>query len=135
MATARARRQKSFIEGRLDSVKADLEKAEQALRDFREENRAIQDSPALRMQEGRLLRAVALNEQLYSTLAAQYELAKIEEVKNLPVIDVLDEATPPYRRAKPRRSFRFAAGLVLGFLALLVFDSTTYLHATQIRRA
>lgn len=128
-ATERARRQKAFIEERLGQVKSALDSAEVALREFREENRAIQDSPNLRLQEGRLLRDVLHDEQVYATLLAQYELARIEEVKNLPVIDVLDEATAPHRRAKPRRTFRLAAGLALAALVLVVTDAATYLRA------
>jgi uncharacterized protein involved in exopolysaccharide biosynthesis len=127
-ATEHARGQKAFIEERLQEVRGDLERAEVALRDFREANRAIQDSPALRLQEGRLLRDVHQNEQVHATLATQYELARIEEVKNLPVIDVLDEATPPQRRARPRRAFRFAAGLALVMVLLAVMDAASYLR-------
>ena len=130
-STMRARRQERFIAERLKEVEIELREAEQSLKVFREENRSIQDSPRLRMEEARIVRRVSLNEQLFTTLSAQYELAKIEGVKNLPVIDILDSASLPYQRATPRRSFRLAAGLFLGIMLLIGWDAIRYLRELQ----
>jgi uncharacterized protein involved in exopolysaccharide biosynthesis len=48
-------------------------------------------------------------------LKKQYELAKIEEIKNIPIINVLDAARPPVRRSYPIRS---RTALVSFFLSL-----------------
>lgn len=134
-STERARRQKSFIEDRLGQVQEELRLAENSLRDFRLENRSVQDSPSLRMIEAQFAREVALSEQLYTTLAAQYELARIEEVKNLPVIDVIDPARVPYQKAKPRRAFRMIAGLLAAGVALLGWDALRYLLIAELEAA
>jgi len=44
-----------------------------------------------------------IQEVLYELLVREYELAKIEEAKNMPTIQVLDEAVPPMRKFEPRR--------------------------------
>lgn len=127
-AIERARRQKDFIEGRLAEVEEELEAAEVALRGFREANRSIQSSPALRLEEQRLIREVALNEQVFTTLVAQRELARIEEVKNLPVIDVLDAAVPPVEAAAPRPAFRAAAAVLLVLFVLFALDALAWIR-------
>ncbi len=130
-STEHASQQRTFIEGRLKTVSEELRQAELALKNFREENRAIQSSPTLRMEESRLIRKVSLNEQVVSTLTAQYELARIEAVKNLPVIDVIDAAVPPYKKALPHRSLRLITGFLLALMGIGFWDAFRFWRATQ----
>jgi uncharacterized protein involved in exopolysaccharide biosynthesis len=51
----------------------------------------------------RLLREVKYNEVLFELLARQYELARADESKESPVVQVLDRAVPPERSSKPQR--------------------------------
>jgi uncharacterized protein involved in exopolysaccharide biosynthesis len=50
------------------------------------------------------LRDVKYYEFLYELLAKQYELAKIDEAKDATIIQVMDWAIQPDRRAKPKRT-------------------------------
>ena len=110
-----------FIESRLAEVETMLEEAEVALGSFYGQNRVISDSPQLKLQEGRLLREARVQEELFITLKSQREIAKVEEVKNLPVIAVLDEAFPPVRRFSPRRGLlTVLAAFLFGFLGVIV---------------
>ena len=45
-----------------------------------------------------------IQNKVYSYLYPQYEQAKIEEIKNLPTIEVIDKAVPSGLRSKPRRA-------------------------------
>jgi uncharacterized protein involved in exopolysaccharide biosynthesis len=103
-----------FIDERLTAVFADLVAAEERLTKFREANRRISGSPELQLEEARLQRDVLFQEQVFVELKKQKEIAGIEEVKNTPVLKVLDEATPPSRPSKPLRMLLVAAGLLLG---------------------
>ena len=49
-------------------------------------------------------RSVKFNQALMEMLYKQYELAKIDEAKDYPLIQVLDKATPPERKSKPKRA-------------------------------
>jgi tyrosine-protein kinase Etk/Wzc len=51
-----------------------------------------------------LLRNLRYNETIYELLAKQYEMAKIDEAKDSAVIQVMDKATEPDRKSKPKRS-------------------------------
>lgn len=66
-----------------------------------------------------------IQENLYELLTREYEMAKIEEAKSMPTIQVLDEAIPPMRKFEPhRRKMVTMAGagsfLLAVFLALFL---------------
>lgn len=119
--TFNASEQRKFIEGRLVEVKADLEKAENRLKEFREKNRRISDSPQLLLQQERLIREVQINTTVYTELKKQYEVIKIEEVKNLPIINVLDKARAAAHRERPKRTMLVATWCVMSLLVALAF--------------
>jgi uncharacterized protein involved in exopolysaccharide biosynthesis len=63
----------------------------------------IDDIPDMSMQYLILNADYELQKKLYEFLYPQYEQAKIEEIKDLPTIDVIDEAVPAGLRSKPKR--------------------------------
>lgn len=72
--------------------------------------------PDIGLQFARVMREFKVQETLYELLTKQHELAKIEEAKDTSTIQVLDSASVPDRRSKPKRLFvvlsvTFAAGL------------------------
>ena len=109
-----ASRDRNFIEERLSVVKDELNQAENELKEFRQENRRIADSPELQLEQGRLLRQVEMKQQVYITLQQQLEIARISEVKQTPVIHTLDVAEPAIRKDKPKRKMIVLLSLVLG---------------------
>jgi uncharacterized protein involved in exopolysaccharide biosynthesis len=86
----------TFIENRIASVAGDLEGSEQTLKDFKERNRQI-SSPALQLEQERLERDVEVQKGIYLTLKQQLELAKIEEVQQTSVVQVLDRPTVAFK--------------------------------------
>jgi uncharacterized protein involved in exopolysaccharide biosynthesis len=107
-----------WIETRLTQVLADLDRSEAALKDFRVRNRSLASSPQLHLQEQRLMREVETNSTIYVELRRQLELAKIDEVKNIPVIQVLDYARPPVRKSYPPRTVIVLGTMILAWLAV-----------------
>ena len=59
--------------------------------------------PDLALRYARLLRDVKIQETLFELLTQQYEMARIQEASDRPTVEVLDRATPPDKKAKPRR--------------------------------
>ena len=98
-----ASEQAKWVESRLDTVKEELRSRENDLKDFREQNRIIANSPALLLKQERLLREVEMKSAVLTELTKQYELAKIEEVKNISFVNVLDRAVPPVKKSSPNR--------------------------------
>ncbi len=72
-------------------------------------------------------------ETLFELFARQFELAKVDESREGAVLQVLDVAEPPERKAKPKKAiFAIFATLVSGFaLLLFVFVRSALKNASQ----
>jgi tyrosine-protein kinase Etk/Wzc len=116
-----ATEQRKWIEVRLGQVKDDLAKSEDKLEEFRKVNRATMNSPELQMAEARLIREVDINSAEYVELKRQYEIIKIQEIKNTPVINVMDAARPAGKKDKPKRLFIVLACFVLSFGGVVTY--------------
>jgi uncharacterized protein involved in exopolysaccharide biosynthesis len=102
-----------FIEQRVNETRPELARAEDDLRAFREGN-LRGSSPRIALSEDRLQRALRVQEEVYVTLVRQYETARVDERRDVPVISVLDPAVPPAFRSSPRRTLITVVGLLLG---------------------
>jgi uncharacterized protein involved in exopolysaccharide biosynthesis len=107
-----------WIQTRLTQVSADLARSEGTLRDFRIRNRLIANSPSLQLEEQQLMRDVETNSAIYIELERQQEIAKIDEVKNIPAVQVLDHASPPVRKSYPPRTAIVLGTMILACLAV-----------------
>lgn len=110
----KARKNLEFIEKRLDEIRGELQKAEENLKEFQLENKRITDSPELQLALGRLIRNVKMQEELYITLSKERELAKIEEIKEAPIIDIIETPVPPVIKSYPK------IGKIIIFLFFLI---------------
>jgi len=72
-------------------------------------------APEVSRKLAELIREVKIQETVYELLNQQYYQAKIEEARDTPTVQVLDEAVPPERKYKPKRKLMV---LVAGSLAL-----------------
>ncbi|HHL40448.1 MAG TPA: hypothetical protein ENJ37_08070 [Deltaproteobacteria bacterium] len=61
------------------------------------------DIPDLALKYKRLLRDVKIYETLYELLTKQYEMARIQEAKDTPIVQVLDVADIAETRSRPKR--------------------------------
>ncbi len=117
--SAQSTKEKIFIISRLTIVKNELEASELELKSFKERNRGYEDSPDLFMTFSQLYREVEAKKQVYLTLQQQLELARIEEVKQTPILHVLDRAVPPSKKSSPNR-----IAFMIGFALLGMLFST-----------
>ena len=95
-------------------MKEQLTESEDALKVFRERNRSIVGSPQLQLEIERLMREVEIQTQVYITLQQQYELARINEVKETPSVVILDEGKPAVGKDKPKRKLIVIIAMLLG---------------------
>jgi len=68
----------------------------------------------------RLAREVKYREVMFELLAKQYELARVEESKEAPLVQVVDPARPPERRTRPKRTLMVLASAALALLAAVL---------------
>lgn len=122
--SSRGKATREFVEGRLAEAREELAGAERALVAFRQENLRIGNSPQLQLEQVRLEREVTVRTELYHLLLRQYELARLEEKRDMPTFSVIDEARPPVRKHAPKILLNglvaalAGAGLSLGFAYL-----------------
>jgi len=111
---SQSRQEREFTEKRLAQAQQELRQAEQAQLRFLEANRTYRTSPALMVESERLERDVQLKNEVFVTLNKAYEEARIAEVRDTPVLTVIDSAIAPVRRTSPRPVLGAVLALVLG---------------------
>jgi len=123
-----ATEERKFIEGRLVVARTDLRQAEDRLEQFMLTNRLPGGSISLTLDQQRLRRDEDLKQQMYNALMQAYEDVRIREVRDTPVITIMDPPTVP-SQPEPRgrvKSVLFG-GVLGGFVGiLLVFASETF---------
>jgi len=121
--TSNASEQVKWLEVRLNQVEGSLRKAEEILKDFREKNRRILDSPDLLLRQERLIRDVQVNSTVFIELKKQYELARLEQIKDMQIVNVLDPGRTPAVKIGPKRKTNAATGLRYDLLIIsIVYD-------------
>jgi uncharacterized protein involved in exopolysaccharide biosynthesis len=130
---AQARAEREFMEQRLSQARQELAAAEDALAGFYVRNRRYQDSPDLVAQEARLQRHVTLQQQLYVTLAQSYEMAQIEEMRDTPVIMVIERPEGFVEPLGRGLVVRVLTALLIGVLLAigLAFGAEYLFHVRQ----
>ncbi len=116
---SQAGEERRFTETRLAEVRQDLRAAEDRLQAFLQRNRDTRNSPQLMFQSDRLQRDVTMQQDVYTTLAQAYEQAKIEEVRDTPVITIVQQPELP---ARPDSRGLIGKG-ILGLLAGLIIGA------------
>jgi tyrosine-protein kinase Etk/Wzc len=124
---SQSREQRRFSGERLAVAEGELRAAEQAQLAFLQRNRQYLDSPLLAFEYNRLSRQVQLRQEVYQTLTKAHEEARIAEVRDTPVLTVIDSAVAPVRPSGPRR--------VLGSMVALVFGGALGLLLAYVAAA
>jgi capsule polysaccharide export protein KpsE/RkpR len=76
--------------------------------------------PSLGSHYADLYREAKIQEAVYAFVTQQFEMAKIQEAKELPIVRVMDAGVAPEKRSSPIRSL-IVAGCVFGALVLASF--------------
>ncbi len=82
---------------------------------------SIRKLPLLGVTYADLYRRTKVAEVVYETLTQQYELAKVQEVKEIPSVKVLDTADVPEKRSFPPRLLIMFLGTFLCFVSAVVW--------------
>jgi capsule polysaccharide export protein KpsE/RkpR len=76
--------------------------------------------PALGSRYADFYREAKIQEAIYAFVTQQYEMAKVQEARELPIVRVMDAGVAAEKKSSPIRSL-IVAGSVLGSLALACF--------------
>ncbi len=70
--------------------------------------------PKLGLELARLMRRVKTEEAVYRLLVEEYEKSRIEEARDTPTVQVLDRASAPETRSRPKRKMLILFGAIAG---------------------
>lgn len=129
---SRAMAERRFTAERLVEAREELDQAEAGYRRFLEQNREYQASPQLRFEAFRLERQVGLRQEVQQSLAQSYEQSRIDEVRNTPVLTVVDHPEYSIRRARSRLTDAVVWGVLAGMLALMAAVTIEYVRRQRI---
>ncbi|MAV89085.1 MAG: hypothetical protein CBD21_00880 [bacterium TMED161] len=111
----KATKNRKFIEQQLLSAKVDLYESEEELSEFMKAHPLSEEGPEEFTKRARLMRNIEVNTQVYITLKQQYELNKIEELKERPVLNILDTGDVATEKSKPLRTLIVLASTFIAF--------------------
>lgn len=125
-----ATEQSFYIEKRTEQVKDSLSIEENKLKVFREQNRITSQSPNLLLEQGRLLRNIEILQTVYIELTKQLEIAKIDQIKDAPVLNVKEFAGRPVKKAGPKR----ASSLIMIMFFSLIISGLYFMFNQDIKK-
>lgn len=126
--------EKEFLEGRLEEVSMEMKLAEDRLKNFEEKERSWQNSPSLRTEWGRLNRDVQVSNTIWIELRKQYELVKLNVLKEKTTFDVLDTASIPAVKYFPRRTVLLIIGMIgIGLFVMIAIPAADFLYRVKSR--
>ncbi len=114
--------EREFVDKQVLEKGMQLRQAESELERFLEGNRQYRSSPQLTLEYGRLQRIVDMRNTLYTRMLEAAENARIEEVRNLPVISIIEAPQLPIQPDARGGVRRTAVGLLTGFVLAVLFS-------------
>jgi uncharacterized protein involved in exopolysaccharide biosynthesis len=111
-----ATEQSFYLEKRTEQIKDSLINAENRLKNFRQQNRVTSQSPNLLLEQGRLMRNVEILQTVFIELTKQLEIAKIDQIKDAPVLNVKEYAKNPVKKAGPKRASSLITIMFFSFI-------------------
>ena len=115
---------RQFLENRLIEVEQQLKSAEADLTSFRSSNPIAKDTPVLQNSRGQLIRSLEVEQQVYLTLRTQYEIARADELKEQPVINILDYGYPSQNPYWPKNLLIYIMSSFIGFMLSIMIVSS-----------
>ena len=116
-----ARDNAQYLGRQIDRTKVEMAAAEDSLESYQAANRNWLDgsSPDLLKTIARLQREVEIQNKKYLYLTQEYEIAKLDAQKDVPIMRILDEPSLPAEKSSPKRGlWVLTLALMTGLLSM-----------------
>lgn len=77
--------------------------------------------PQIKNEGQRLALDATIQHKVFALLSAQYEQARVDEMRDIPTVTVLDEAIPPDLKTRPKRSVMVLSAMLVALLGAAVW--------------
>ena len=129
---SQAAEERKFIDVQVVNAEHSLREAESQLERFLAGNRSVTSSPQLRFAQDRLERNVALRQTLLTSLLQRREEARSREVRDVPVLTLIERPQLPVVGLGRRTAMRMVLGTFAGIgLGVLLAYALEGIHATR----
>lgn len=119
---SQARSERVFAEAQVKEAAQLLRDAEDHMREFKQRNRVV--GVDMEFERDRLQREITMRQQAYTSLVQSFAEARLREVRDIPVITVLDAPVLPAigesRQTALKAVMGALVGAILGILAVFV---------------
>jgi tyrosine-protein kinase Etk/Wzc len=96
----------------------------------------LEKVPELGLQYARLFREVKIQEAIFELLTQQYEQARIQEMEDTPTLQVLQKATPPVLKSRPKRAIVILVSVIFALIvSLLIILVQEYFARMRVHNA
>ena len=130
-----ARRNYEYLQGRQASAKKNLEEAEDSLATFIKTHRNYDSDPITNLEYKRLSVIVQTRRDIFTYISQQLESERLNMVKSLPTIKLLDPPDIPQIKSSPKRSliviFALFLSIIISIIVLILKDA---LHQINVYR-
>ena len=82
-------------------------------------DRELGEMPRIKNEGQRLTLDAAIQRKVFSLLSAQLEQARLDEMRDIPTITVLDQARPPDLKTRPKRGLMVLTAMFVAFVGTL----------------
>ena len=111
-----AKNNRLFIEERIQKSQSELARTEDGLTSFQRKHSLAIDDPDIALSRIRLTRAVEISQEKYIILSQQLELAKIEELRHRPIVNILDKGDIMPEPKYPRKLLVLGTAILFGLI-------------------
>ncbi|MEW5796971.1 MAG: Wzz/FepE/Etk N-terminal domain-containing protein [Candidatus Zixiibacteriota bacterium] len=117
-----ARERVRYLSRELETRQVELRAAEDSLEAYQSRNRnwAATSSPPLLKELARLKRDAEAKATTYAYLLQEYEIAKLDAQKDVPVVRILDTASLPTLKSGPHRTLTVLAVSTIAFVLVVL---------------
>nr|MBN2277846.1 hypothetical protein [candidate division Zixibacteria bacterium] len=126
-----------YLEHEIDTRRTELNIVEDSLETFQLTNRNwdMTSNPVILKTIGRLKRDIEIKSRTYALLQEQYELAKLEAQKDIPIVQILDSPNLPATKSGPfRLRLILISGLTAIFITALIIILTDIYYSSRPRK-
>jgi len=113
---SQARNERVSAESRLKELEYRRTAVQDSLTAFYEGNRAFDHSPRLTFRERRLNRQLDFWQELVTSVAHEGETARLDEVRDVPVLTLIEPPFASPKRIFPKRRLVLIGGLIIGLM-------------------
>ena len=118
--TTEAKRDYEYLKQRLEEAQKNLKAAEDSLAVFVRTHKNYDVDPVEKMKYDNLLVSVESKRVVYKAITQQLEKARIDMVKSLPTVKILEPPNIPQKKSGPKRSIIVFASLFIGLIVGIV---------------